>query len=216
MEADPTRPSAPNDSGGLGAGPDREPIDVQDRNLYRRGASRFPVPDPDTPPSDGGEAEAASPSSAVSDFTTEVGQDPSPPEDEDLDGQPSSEEQARARERRTMAAVGGAIVVTLATISLARSILPPGVEVGLGATIAVGAVGFVVALAGLIPYRWGLWVVPFVTLAHYGLNFYNMLFAEGSLYDFVSGDAMGYAVLTPAIGVVIGWILEGVYRAVSP
>lgn len=119
--------------------------------------------------------------------------------------------------RGTVIGLSLAVLVTVLTILAARSLLiDVGIEVGIGELVTVGLIGLVVAVAGFFPLRWGLWVVPLVTAAHYALNFYNMLFTDNTVYQFVEGDAMGYAVLTPAIGVAVGWVVEGVYRVVAP
>lgn len=142
-------------------------------------------------------------------FETDPGPEPAQPEPE--------QEPTWSKEQGTTVGVALAAVISVATVLMARSlILEAGLSVGIGETVGVGLVAFVVALAGFLPLRWGFWVVPMVSLAHYGLNFWNMIFSEGSVYEFVQGDAMGYAVLTPALGVALGWVIEGVYRLVAP
>jgi hypothetical protein len=164
------------------------------------------VADPNAPEA----GEEATPDS-LSTFETgtepeEPSPDPEPAEDETDD-----------RGRRTLIAIGLALAVSLGTVIAARSLLiDTGVEVGLGETASVGLIATIVGLAAFLPLRWGFWVAPLVAGAHYALNFYNMLFTDESVYQFVEGSAMGYAVLTPAIGVVLGFVLEGVYRLIVP
>lgn len=142
--------------------------------------------------------------------------------DTEFEGEPDGEpepgsEPFLTKPRGTVLGVVLALAITGATLLAARNLLADvGVTPGTGETVAVGLIGFVVALAGFVPFRWGLWVVPMVSAAHYALNFYNMLFTEQSVYQFVPGSALGYAVLTPAIGVALGWLFEGVYRLVAP
>lgn len=165
----------------------------------------FPSSDADEEPND------ASPSVASFDLEEDQGGQEAPEPEE------STEETAQLKRRRTLIAVGAALVLSVATVMLARPIVTQGeATLGIGTTVGVGLTAFAVALAGMLPYRWGLWVVPFVAVAHYALNFYNMLFTQQSVYGLVPESAMGYAVLTPVIGVVLGWVLEGVYRLVAP
>lgn len=162
------------------------------------------MPDAPTSPSPGDDG----PDSLA---TFDTGPEPTEPEPE------AEREPTLSKRQGTTLGFALAVVVSTVTVLVARSLLEDaGVPVGIGETVAVGLVAFLVASAGFLPLRWGLWVVPFVTFAHYGLNLWNMIFSEGSVYEFVQGDAMGYAVLTPGIGVVLGWILEGVYRFVAP
>lgn len=144
-------------------------------------------------------------------------------EEEPEGSQPSMESEAGddgfplTRRSRTILALVTAALVAVATTVVAQDIVQRGgAQIGLGETVGVGLISAVVAVAGLIAFRWGLWVVPFVTITHYGLNFYNMLFEDSSVYQFLEGSAMGYAVLAPALGVGLGWVLEGIYRLVAP
>jgi hypothetical protein len=142
----------------------------------------------------------------------------------ETDPEPASEpdpapetDRVLTRSSGTTIGIAIAVVLTAATVFVARSLLADaGIDVGLGQTVTVALIALVVALAGFLPLRWGLWVVPTVTGAHYGLNFYNMLLNDSSVYQFLPGSAMGYAVLTPAVGVALGWVLEGVYRLIAP
>lgn len=158
----------------------------------------------------------ADPSPSSSDPIASFDTDPEP-EPETPDPENGTADEGGSKRRRTLVGIALAVVASLATLLVARSILTSGgIEIGLGETVSVGLVALIVSLAAFLPLRWGLWVVPMVAGAHYALNFYNMLFTDQSVYQFVEGDAMGYAVLTPAIGVVLGWVLEGVYRLVAP
>lgn len=140
-------------------------------------------------------------------------------EPEETEEEPAPEESGDdwSKSRWTIVGIVLAVVASMATLLVARSILEQnGVTVGTGELIVVGLISLAVGLAAFLPLRWGLWVVSMVAGAHYGLNFYNMLLTDESVYQFVAGDAMGYAVLTPAIGVVLGFVLEGVYRLIAP
>lgn len=160
---------------------------------------------------DASSGSASGPEGPISSF------DPEPEPEEESDPVDEGSQEAWDTSRWTGIGIALAVVVSLATVLTARSILQRnGVEVGLGETAVVGLIALVVGLAAFLPLRWGLWVVALVAGAHYALNFYNMLFTDQSVYQFVAGDAMGYAVLTPAIGVALGFVLEGLYRLIAP
>lgn len=81
--------------------------------------------------------------------------------------------------------------------------------------LIVGGFGFVIAMGGMLPLRWGWYLVPFVSLAHYGMNFYNIIFADSTVYTFVPGDAYGYSLFVPLIGVVLGYAMQGLYNWIA-
>lgn len=108
-------------------------------------------------------------------------------------------------------------VLLAAGLTAASVILPMDLVQGVSVVdqLIVGGLGFTVALAGMLPLRWGWYVVPGVTVAHYGLNFYNILLNEASVYSWVPGDAYGYALFTPLVGVVLGYALQGLYKVIA-
>lgn len=168
-------------------------------------------PDPTRDPDDEG-------TDSLSSFDID-GDDPSPaPQVEEREAPtPSEGDDWLSQRGRTITAVVLALAFGIGTIVAASQIVEQaGTEVALSEMLVVGLIAVAIGAAAFIPLRWNLWVVPFVAVAHYVLNFYNMLFTDQSVYQFVEASAVGYAVFTPAIGVVLGWILQGVYSMVAP
>lgn len=136
--------------------------------------------------------------------TLETSPDPDPAPSET-----ASSTSERPKGLLTVLAVLAAMGLAAASVVLPMDMVAQTTTVDL---VIVGGFAFAVALAGMLPMRWGLWVVPGVAAAHYGLNFYNILFTESSVYSWVPGDAYGYALFTPLVGVVLGFVLQGVYK----
>lgn len=155
----------------------------------------------DDPP---GASEGDSSGFETTTFDTSPDPDPSPADEAD-------EEPERAKGVWTVVAVVAAIGLAAASVILPRDLVG---GVGMVDMLIVGGFGFAVALAGMLPMRWGWYIVPGVAAAHYGLNFYNILFSESSVYAWVPGDAYGYALFTPLVGVVLGYALQGLYTAI--
>lgn len=120
-------------------------------------------------------------------------------------------EDERPTRALTVAAVLAALGLTALTLYLTYDLAGmPGVAEFLLVTI----LALVIGLGGMLPMRWGFYMVPFVAGSHYALNFYNLIVTEESVYGFVPGDAYGYALFTPLIGVVLGFLLQGLYSAI--
>lgn len=111
----------------------------------------------------------------------------------------------------TVLALAAAVALAGLTVYLAYTLAgaPGAVEM-----VLVSVLALVIALAAMLPMRWGLYVVPGVAGAHYGLNVYNMVVTESSVYGFVPGDAFGYTLFTPLAGVLLGFALQGLYSAI--
>lgn len=130
-------------------------------------------------------------------------------------GGSSSASSESVDERPTGLLTGLALVLaaglTAGTMAFAWQLAGAPDTVGL---VLVTGLAFVIAVAGMLPMRWGWYVVPGVAGAHYALNFYNLIFTEGSVYGFVPGSAYGYALLTPGVGVILGFLLQGLYKLI--
>lgn len=75
-------------------------------------------------------------------------------------------------------------------------------------------VAAIVLLIGLLPMRWGWYVMAGVTMAFFGLNMYNLV-AGAEVFQFYSGSQQAFAILYPGIGVVVGGLMQGVYRLIG-
>lgn len=76
------------------------------------------------------------------------------------------------------------------------------------------AVASVILLIGLLPMRWGWYVMAAVTVAFFGLNLYNLA-TDAAVFRFYNGSQQAFAVLYPSIGVVVGGLMQGLYRLVG-
>lgn len=76
------------------------------------------------------------------------------------------------------------------------------------------AVAAVVLMVGLLPIRWGWYVMGGVTLAFFGLNIYNLA-TDAAVFQFYNGSQQAFAILYPGVGVVVGGAMQGLYRLIG-
>lgn len=114
---------------------------------------------------------------------------------------------------RTIIALVVALVLGVATVLLGNNLVPQ--ELSTLNLVVFGLVSVVVAAIGTLPMRWGWYVVPGVTVAFYGLGMYNLINTGDTVFNIVSGEALGYAVAGPATGVAVGYALQFVYKFVA-
>lgn len=76
------------------------------------------------------------------------------------------------------------------------------------------AVAAIVLMIGLLPMRWGWYVMAGVTVAFFGLNMYN-LYAGAEVFRFYNGSQQAFAILYPGVGVVVGGLMQGLYRLIG-
>lgn len=80
-------------------------------------------------------------------------------------------------------------------------------------TVYIG-VAAIVLMIGLLPMRWGWYVMAAVTVAFFGLNMYNLI-AGADVFRFYNGSQQAFAILYPGLGVVVGGLMQGLYRMVG-
>lgn len=116
--------------------------------------------------------------------------------------------QGDAKGLLTVVAVLMSVGLAVATVSLVKDPLT------LGESLILGAIGTVVALVGLIPMRWGWHVMAFVTVSFFALNLYN-LFTGAPVFERYQGSSYTFAIMLPALGILVGGAAQGLYRLVG-
>jgi hypothetical protein len=109
----------------------------------------------------------------------------------------------------TLAAIGGAIGLGIATVMFVQEPLT------MGENAVLISIASVVAFLGLMPMRWGGYVWAMVTVAFFGLTIYNQLNPEGTIFQLYRGSSYTFAVIMPAIGIFVGGVVQGLYRIVG-
>lgn len=133
--------------------------------------------------------------------------EPSPEPDEGA-GEPTTE---RSKGAWTLAALLGAAVLAGLTVFFASRLagVPGTTEI-----LIVSLIAFVVAFAGMVPMRWGLYVAPGVTFAGFGYIVFSMFFNATSRFQDFPEEAYGYAVVLLAGGVALAFVAQGVYSVI--
>ncbi len=134
------------------------------------------------------------------------------PEPSEEPGPLHEPEEAVHKERPTGLLTVAAIVLSLA-IAVPTILL---VEVPLSTVeqVVYIAVATVVLMLGLLPMRWGWYVMAAVTVAFFGLNLYNLI-TDAEVFRFYNGSQQAFAILYPGIGVVVGGAMQGLYRLIG-
>lgn len=137
----------------------------------------------------------------------------SPEEEADaVDAAEADEE--RPKGLLTVLAIVVSIGLGIAVALLAQSASP--VELTTGEILTTAALASLVAVAGLIAVRWGWWVTAGVTLAFFGLVIYNLaLNQDSTIFGGSDPQDLAYAVLGPGPGVVLGYVLQGLYSLIA-
>lgn len=137
---------------------------------------------------------------------------PPSPEPGPLEPQEAQQEASGlAKTVRTLLALGGAVALAIVTVLLVpeASTFSGGEQVLL--TVIVGVVAFL----GLLPMRWGWWVMAGVAAAFFGLNLYNLFNPGGTVFVHYRGSSYTFAAMLPAVGVVVGGACQALYRFVG-
>ncbi len=127
--------------------------------------------------------------------------------------EPSTTEDSKDRPKgmlSLLALLGAALIAGLLMFFASRLAGVPGTS----EVLLVSLIAFVVALVGMIPMRWGLFVVPGVTIAGFGYITFSMFFAENSIFQRLPADSFGYALFLFGGAVVLGFVAQGVYSAI--
>ena len=129
---------------------------------------------------------------------------------------PGPLEQAPPKPRRerpatllTILAVVLALGLALATVAAVREDLTAGEKAILTVVVTIVAAG------GLVPMRWGWYVMAVVTLAFFGLNLYNQLNPGGTIFVTYQGSSYTFAAILPAVGILVGAAAQAIYRFVG-
>lgn len=112
----------------------------------------------------------------------------------------------------TVLAVVGAVALGAAIALLSAS----AADLSTTEVLVTGTLTAVVAFAGLVAIRWGWYVAAGVTLAFFGLVIYNLaLNQDSSVFGGSDPQDLAYAVLGPGPGVVLGYLLQGLYSFIA-
>lgn len=123
-------------------------------------------------------------------------------------------EEERPKGLLTVLAIVASLGLGLAVALLAQSASP--VDLTTGEILTTAALASLVAVAGLIAVRWGWWVAAGVTLAFFGLVIYNLaLNQDSTIFGGSDPQDLAYAVLGPGPGVVLGYVLQGLYSLIA-